>query len=176
MLVAGCGRVQSHLVQREADLPAGVLALVQRCHVQITALIAGGAGRLALHVGFEQVEFAACAHLALVAVLLNGLHGLPQIAAQVALVGGAVHAVQGAEKPNHSAGLRPPRQDGERGDIRLQQKILVGRFQQICGVEGNAVHNGTVQLPGHDCNIFHVAERITKCQTNELDIVFLNEF
>ena len=58
VLVAGCGGVQSHLVQREADLPAGVLALVQRCHVQITALIAGGAGRLALHVGFEHASLA----------------------------------------------------------------------------------------------------------------------
>ncbi len=175
MLVAGGGRVQSHFLQRQADLAAGVFAFVQRSHVQIAALIAGLLGGLALHVGFEQVELAAGAHFTLIALILKGLHGFPQIAAKIALVGSAVHVVQFTEETYHTTGLGPPRQNGQGRGVRFQQQVLVRCLQQSGGIERNAVCNGTVQFPWHDGNIFHISKRVAKGHANEFYVIFLDE-
>ena len=117
--MAGCSRIQSHFIQRQADFPAGVFTLIQRGNIQIAALVAGLPRGLALHVSFKEVEFTARPHFALVALVLNGFHGLAQILPEIVFIRGSVHAVQGAEKAYHPAGLRPPRQRGKRGGIRL---------------------------------------------------------
>ena len=131
VLVAGCGGIQPHLLQGQTDLTACVFALVQRCNVQITALVAGNPGGLSCHVGLEQIELTACSHFALIALFLERLHGLPEIPAQVALIGCAVHVIQLAEKADHTSRLGPPGQDGQGGGVRFQKQVLMGCLQAV---------------------------------------------
>lgn len=66
VLVTGGSRVQSHFFQRQADFPSGIFALVQRCNVQIAALVIGFSSRIALYISLKQIKFTAGCNLTLI--------------------------------------------------------------------------------------------------------------
>ena len=121
MLVTGGSRIQSHFFQRQADFPSGIFALVQRCNVQIAALVIGFSGRIALYISLKQIKFTAGCNLTLIVVFFNLSHGIAEILPQVPCIRLAVHGHQIAEEPDNSAGLRSPRQNGKGRAFRFQQ-------------------------------------------------------
>ena len=57
-LVVRCLHLKAKLLQCQADLPAGGLAVIQRAQIEIAGLVIGLGGGLALLVGLEQEELA----------------------------------------------------------------------------------------------------------------------
>ena len=177
LVVAVLG-VQAHFLNGKADLPADVLAFVQRRDVKIAAYVQRNAGRAAVLVGLEQVELALAADVADKAHGAGTLDDGLQVAAAVALKRLAVGQGDVAVHADDAALGGAPRQHGGGVRVRPEHKVaLLDVHEPGDGrpVEADTLGKGAGQLTGKKRNVFLVAENIAECQFCELNIVVLNK-
>ena len=177
LMVAVLG-VQAHLLDGKADLPADVLALVQRRNVKIAAHIQRDAGGVAVLVRLKQIELALAAHIAGQAHGAGALDDGLQVAAAVALERFAVGQRDIAVHTDDAALGRPPGQHG--GGVRVGPEHQVALFHvhkpgDGRAVEADALGKSAGQLTGKEGDIFLVAEDIAERQFGKLDVVVLNK-
>mgnify|MGYP001086109461 CR=1 FL=1 len=178
MLVVAAFRDDAHVFQRQANIPADVLALVQRRDVKIAAYVQRNAGRVAVLVGLEQVELALAADVADKAHGAGTLDDGLQVAAAVALKRLAVGQGDVAVHADDAALGGAPRQHGGGVRVRPEHKVaLLDVHEPGDGrpVEADTLGKGAGQLTGKKRNVFLVAENIAECQFCELNIVVLNK-
>ena len=170
--------VQAHFLDGKADLPADVLALVQRRNVKIAAHIQRDAGGVAVLVRLKQIELALAAHIAGQAHGAGALDDGLQVAAAVALERFAVGQRDIAVHTDDAALGRPPGQHG--GGVRVGPEHQVALFHvhepgDGRAIEADALGKSAGQLTGEEGDIFLVAEDIAERQFGELDVVVLNK-
>ena len=177
-LVVGALRLDAHLLQHQADLPADMLSLVVGGDIHVAGLVVGDGGGPAVFIELEEIEF----HLRAegeVAALGGGIgHGFFQDAAGVPLEGPAIGVENIAEHPHDLALLRPPRKLDQRGRVRPQQQVGTGLAAKAIngrGVDGDAVFKGAAQLAGHDGHVVLPAVDIAEGQADEPDVLLLYE-
>ena len=121
--VVGALRPDAHLLQRQADLAADVLAAVLGGYVHVARVVVGDAGRLAVLVALEDVKLHLGAEGKAVARVLGPLHGAAQQRAGVRLKGAAVGILYVAEEPDDLAVFGPPGQLCKRARVGVQEHI-----------------------------------------------------
>ena len=135
-------------------------------------------GRIASLVALEQVKFTFGAEFAGQIAFACAAYGLPEQETAVPGKGLAVGLTDFAVKAHDTSLTGPPGQDRERGGIGEEQKIASIRGSEArkggC-VKADALAEGTRQLAGHDRDVLLYAEDIAKGETDELDIIFLDE-
>lgn len=169
--------LNAHLCQRDADLPADVLALVVGRDVHIAGLVVGLARGAALFVGFEQVKFHFGAEIKGDAGAGGVGRGGSQQRSGIAGQHAAVGMGDGAEHPNDAPLVRPPGQRGQRGGIRMQDEVgahLAAEAGDGRRVDGDAIIKGARQLGGQDGDVFLPAENIAEGQPDKTDILLFH--
>lgn len=134
--------LKPHLLQAQADLPAGALPVVQGTQVEIARLVAGLGGGFAVLVGLEEEKLQlrpgveGKAHV--VCPAQHPLEYVPGIAHKRRAVG----VVDVADEPCHFAVLGAPGQHGERVQIRPQ--VLVGLLDADKALNRAAVYHDLI--------------------------------
>ena len=177
LVVAGLD-LKAHLLQGEADLPAGAFAMVQGAQVEVARLVAGAGGGTAVLIGLEQEELQLRAGVEGVAHVLRPLDDPLQHVPGIAGEGGAVGVVDLADEPGHLAVLGPPGENGE--GVQVGVEVLVGLLNADKALDGAAVHhNFIVQRPldlgGGDGHVFELAENVGELHPDELDVFVLDQ-
>ena len=129
-------RAHAHLLHGQADVPAEVLACVQRGHVKVAAKVDGDTGGAAPVIILEQVELTLCAHIAGDAQLFEFSVHAAQKAAAVAAKGLAVRLFHITEELHHPALGRAPGENGHGGQIVCQHGNVLLSAKDIA--EGKA--------------------------------------
>ena len=166
-----------HALQSQADLPADVLPLVLRGHIHVARMVEGLGGGVAVHIGFEEVEFE----------FRPDLHGKPQV---LGLPDGPAQqgpAVQGegppigiadlAEHPDHLPPAGPPGHQGQGGGNGEEKQVRLHHAAEAPdggGIKGNALGESALELLGHDGNILLSSGNVAECQADELHILLLH--
>ena len=73
--------------------------------------------------------------------------------------------------------LRTPRQERQRGRIRVQEQIgvnLTAKSGNGGSIDGDAVGEGAGELAGHDRNVLLIAVDVAERHADELDVLFLD--
>ena len=178
MLVVAAFRDDAHVFQCQANIPADVLALVQRRHVHVAGAVLRVQGNIPRVVGLEKVEL----------VLRADLERQPQRFRLFDLLAEDTPAIPGKERTvrqeavAHHAGdaprLRTPRQEGDGLRVRAQEQLAMADIAEALDrrrIEGDAAAECPVELRGHDGDVFERAEQIDECQTDKFDVVFFDE-
>ena len=174
LLMVRALRPYPHLLQRQADLPPHILALVLRRDVHVPCVVVGDVGRFTVFVPAEEIELHLRAEGETDAQCFRVRHRLTQQRAAVGLEGGAIGPQHVAEHPRHSAVIRPPGQHTEGAAVRMQEQVrvdLVAEAGHSGGIESDAVAEGPVQLIRQNRYIFLAAENIAEGQTQEFYIL-----
>ena len=175
LVVAGLD-LKFHGFQRQADLPAGGLTVVQRTQIEVAGLVVGLGGGFALVIGLEQEEFRLGAYIEGVkAHILGFLQGPLEHVAGIAGKGRAVGVVYIADEPGHLAvvGLPGKHPIG----FQVGEQVLVGLVDADEAFNGGTVKHALIvdrllDLGGGDGHVFQLAENISELQTDEFDILF----
>ena len=122
LVVAGLHR-HAHLLQIQADLPAGPLPMVQRAQVKIAGLVGSPDGGLTVFIGLEQEELQFRSHIAGEAQGVGTAEHPLQHTSGITGEGGTIGVVDVADQPGHLAVLGPPGQDGK--GVQVRPEILV---------------------------------------------------
>ena len=168
----------AHLLHGQADVPAQVLACVQRGHVKIAAKINGDAGGAAVVIVLKQVELHLGAHVAGEAQLFELAVHLPQKAPAVAAKGRAVRLFHVAEKLHHPALGGAPGQDGHGGKVGPEDEVALLHVHKACNgaaVKADAVLQGFGQIAAQDGDVLLDAEDIAESKADEFDVVVLHK-
>ena len=145
LVVAGLD-LYAHFLQRQRDLPAGALAVVQGTQVKVSRLVRGPDRGAALLVGLEQEKFQLRPHVKVESQRLRLLQRPLEDIPGIALEGRPVRIVNIADQPGHLSVLGPPGQDGE--GVRVRTQILVRLLHPDGALDGAAVqHDLPVQRP-----------------------------
>ena len=177
LVMAGL-HLNAHVLQRQADLPAGALAVVQRAQVEVAGLIGGLGGGIAVVIGLEQEELRLRAHIKYVSHPLCPGQSPLQHAPGVAHEGRAVGVVDLADQTGHLAVLRAPGQHRE--GVQVRPEVLVGFLNADKALNGAAVHHdlvvhGPLNLGGGDRYVFQLTENIGELHTDELNVLFFHQ-
>ena len=170
--------LKAHVLQAQADLPAGALAVVQGAQVEIAGLVGGLGGGVAVIVRLEQEKLQLRPHVEGIAHALRPLDHLLQNAPGIAHEGRAVRIVDVADQTGHLAVLGPPGQDGE--GIQVRPQVLVGLLNADKALNGAAVQHdlvvyGPLHLGRRDGDVFHLSENVGELHADELNIFFLHQ-
>ena len=122
LVVAGLHR-HAHLLQIQADLPAGPLPMVQRAQGKIAGLVGSPDGGLTVFIGLEQKELQFRSHIAGEAQGVGTAEHPLQHTSGITGEGGTIGVVDVADQPGHLAVLGPPGQDGK--GVQVRPEILV---------------------------------------------------
>ena len=168
-------QVEAHLLQRQLDVAAAVLAAVDRGHVEVGRGVVRVDGRVAVGVQPEQEELGLRADLHRVAEV----GGLRQHALQVrARVAGERLAVGVGDVADQARGAgvlgAPPRQHGVRR--RIRQEVHVRLLDPLEAADRRAVEHQLVverllQLLDRDRDVLDLAVRLGELQPYEGDVV-----
>ena len=177
LVVAAFGD-DAHVFQRQANIPADVLALIQRRHVHVAGAVLRVQGNIPRVVGLEEVEL----------VLRADLERQPQRFRLFDLLAEDTPAIPGKERTvrqeavAHHAGdaprLRTPRQEGDGLRVRAQEQLAMADIAEALDrrrIERDAAAECPVELRGHDGDVFERAEQIDERQTDKFDVVFFDE-
>ena len=174
-MVAGLD-LKAHVLQSQADLPAGDLSGIHGAQIKIAGLIVGLGSGFAVLIGTEQEELRLGAHIESVVAHIGGTLQYPlEHAAGIAHKGAAVRVMHIADEPRHLAVLAVPGKDDKGIQIGIQ--VLVGLINADKALDGGAVKHDLIvdrlfDLRGGNGHIFQLAENIGKLQANELHIFF----
>ena len=173
LVVAGLD-FKAHLLQAQADLPAGGLPVVQGAQVKVSGLVAGAGGGAAVLVGLEQEELQLRPGVEGEAHVLRLPDGLLEHVPGVAHEGRAVGIAHVADQPGHLPVLGPPGQ--HRKGVQVRPQVLVGLLHPDKALNGAAVHHDLpVQRPldlrRGDGHVFHLSEDIGKLHADKLDVL-----
>ena len=142
LVVAGLHR-HAHLLQIQADLPAGPLPMVQRAQVKVARLVPGAGGGPALLVGLKEEKLQLRADVEGVKAHVPGLSDHPaEHPSGVAYEGGAVGVVHVADEPGHPPLGGPPGENGKAAPVREQ--VLVRLVHPGKALDGGAVEHDLV--------------------------------
>ena len=175
LMVAGLD-LEAHLLQGQADFTASPLPVIQGAQVEVSGLIVGLGGGLALLVSLEEEELRLGAHAeGVIAHILGPLEHPLQHAAGVAHEGGAVGVVDIADEPGHLAVLGPPGEHSE--GVQVGVEILVGLIDAHEALDGGAVQHDLVvdrllDLRGRDGHVLELTENVGELHTDKLDVLF----
>ena len=172
-------RGNTHLHKRIANVPAQVLARVQRIHIHVARLIDGLICSASPIIPSEYIELHLRAEFHFHASRPRFLHRRLEHIAGVALKGRAVRIDDIAEHAAYSAVCGSPGNDGNGGGIRSQKQIAADvRIEAGDGssVNGDAVFHGPLQLSRHDRDILLCSEHVKICQPYKFNIVFFYKF
>ena len=175
--MVGAFGADAHLLQRQADFPAHVLAPVLRRDVHIAGGIKRDPGGLSLLVAAEQIEFHLGTEGEFQSLRLRVRHSLRQQGAGVGLTGTAVRVFQRAEQAHDAPVLGAPRQGRQRSGVGAQQEVgshLAAEAGDCRCVDGDAAVQRALQLAGHDGYVFLPSAHVTESQPDELDILLGN--
>ena len=173
LVVAGLD-LEAHLLQAQADLPAGGLPVVQGAQVEVPGLVAGAGGGAAVLISLEQEELQLRPGVEGEAHVLRLPQRPLQHASGVSHEGRAVGIVDVADQPGHLAVLGPPGQHRE--GVQVRPQVLVGLLHPDEALDGTAVHHDLpVQSPpdlrGGDGHVFQLAEDVGELHADELDVL-----
>ena len=171
-------RAHAHLLHGQADVPAEVLACVQRGHVKVAAKVDGDTGGAAPVIILEQVELTLCAHIAGDAQLFEFSVHAAQKAAAVAAKGLAVRLFHITEELHHPALGRPPGENGHGGKIRPQHKVAFLHLHKAgngAAVEADTVFQSFGQIVCQHGNILLSAKDIAEGKAHKFDVVVLHK-
>ena len=177
LVVAVLG-AHAHLLHGQADVPAQILARVQRGYIEVAAKVDGHTGRAAVVIVFEQVKLALGSHVAGKAQLAELAAHLAQKAPAVAAEGGAVRLLHVAEELHHPALGGPPRQDGHGGQVGPEDKVALLHLHEPgngAAVEADAVLQCLGQVAGQYGDVFLGAEDIAERKADEFNVVVLHK-
>ena len=169
---------EAHLLQAQADLPAGGLALIQGAQIKIARPVTGLGGGHPTVVRLEEEELALGADIQSIAQVRRlALHPAQHLTG-VAHKGGAVSVVHITQEPTHLASGGTPGVDGKAVQIRVQ--VLVGLIDMDKALNGGSVDHhpavhGLLQLRDGDRHIFQFAEYIHKLHPDEFHILLLDD-
>ena len=171
-------RAHAHLLHGQADVPAEVLACIQRGHVKVAAKVDGDTGGAAPVIILEQVELTLCAHIASDAQLFEFAIHAAQKAAAVAAKGLAVRLFHITEELHHPALGRPPGENGHGGKIRPQYKVAFLNVHKACNgaaVKADTILHGLGQVAGKHGDVFLGAKDIAEGKADKFDVVVLHK-
>ena len=170
-------RLNSHLLECQANLPSKILALIERRDIHIARVIVGRIGAVAVIIRLEEIEL----HLGLkvepIALLAGIFHGAAQQGARIRLDRFSVGIAKRAEHTDHLAVLGPQREDGN--SIRFGMKpnvysVIAAETRNVRSVDRIALFERSVELGGLDGYILLYAENIAKSKADELNVLFLD--
>ena len=174
LLVIGALREDIHLLQRQIYLAAYILPPVIGCDIHISGMIVRLQRALSVLIAFEQVKFHPRTEGECDALGLCRLDGTGQDAPAVTFAYAAVQIAYGAVHPDHTPVIGTPREDRQRIGIRHEieiQVLYIAEARDGLRIERDAVPECLFNLAGHDGYVFLLAVDITKCKTDELDIL-----
>ena len=178
LVVAGLD-LKLHSLQRQADLPAGRLAVVQGAQIEVAGLVVGLGGGLTLVIGLEQEEFRLGTHIkGIKAHVLGLLQGPLQHVAGVAGEGRTIGVVHVADQAGHLTVAGPPGEDGEGVQVGVQVLIrLVDADKTLDGgaVEHDLVVDRLLNLGGGDGNVFQLTEDVGELEADKLNILLMDD-
>ena len=177
LVVAGL-YFKAHLLQGEAYVAAGGLAVVHRAEVEVSCLVAGLAGRLAVGVHLEEEKLALGADVEGIAHGSRALQHRLQHMARVADKGRAVGVIDVADEPRGAPALGLPGQHHE--GVRVGIEVLVALVDAGEALDGAAVYHdlviqGLFQLPAADGNVLQLAENVGELHADELNVLFSDD-
>ena len=174
LMVAGFD-LKAHLLQIQADLPAGGFAVVQRAQVEVARLVLGAGGGPAVLVRLKEEKFQLRPDVELIKA--HGV-GPAQRPAQhppgVPHKGRAVGVVHVAEHAGHPAPGHLRRQDKEAVQVGVQALVrLVDAGEALDGgaVKHDLVVHRLLHLGGGDGHVLHLAENVGELHPDELDLL-----
>ena len=176
-LVVGRLDLKAHLLKRHADLPAGVLAVVERTQVKVGGLVGRRGSRRALLVRLEQEGLALRADVERIAHCLRALELPLQNPARVSDAGDAVRIVYVAEQARHLDALRQPGQDCEGIQIGIQVLVALlnaGEAFDGTAVDHDLVVHGLFDLADGDRDILQLSEDVGELHADVLHIALLD--
>ena len=176
-LVVGGFRLDPHPLQSKADLPADIFAFVFRGHIHVACMVIGNIGGFPILVQFEQIELQFRAEGEGIACFRRICDGTFQNASGVVGEPAAIRIGDGTHHPHHPAMLRPPGKHRNGGGVRVQKQVGMNLVAEACDgrcIDGDAIAKSPFQLLGHDRDVFWLPMDITKCQTDELDILLFD--
>ena len=169
---------EAHLLHGQADVPADVLAGVQRRYVEIAACVDGDAGGTAPVVVLEEIELALGADVAAQAQLLEPAVDVPQEAAAVAAEGGVVRLFHVAEELHHPALSRAPGQDGHGGQVGPEHQVALLHVHEArdgAAVEADAIFQRLGKVACQHGDVLLEAEDVTEREADKFYVVVLDE-
>ena len=178
-LVMGSFDFKTHLLQRHADFTASAFAVIQRTKIEVTGFIAGFGSRATLFVRLEQEKLAFRADVEGISHIRCFLQNLLQHAAGISDKGGAVGIVYIADQARNPSVLRPPGQNGEGIQIRIQVLVALlnaGEAFDGAAVDHDLVVYGLLNLACSDCHILELTEDIGKLHADKFHIAILDHF
>ena len=177
LVVAVLGR-KAHLLHGQADVPAQVLACIQRGHIEIAACVDGDAGGTAMVVVLEEIELALSAYIAAQAQISEPAVDVPQEAAAVAAEGGVVRLFHVAEELHHPPLGGAPGQDGRGGQVGPEDKVALLHMHEArngAAVEADALFQRLGQVAGQHGDVLLNAKDVTEREADKFYVVVLDE-
>ncbi len=123
LLVVGALGLHAHLLERDADLPADVLALVHGGDVHVAGAVVGDRGGLALLIGLEEIKLHLRAERKAYAQGCGALHRLFQQRAGVCFQRRPVGVGNAAEHAHDLPVFPAPGERGERSGIGAKKEV-----------------------------------------------------
>ncbi|CDN43139.1 Putative uncharacterized protein [Paenibacillus sp. P22] len=177
-LVMGGLDLEVHLLERQHDFAAAVLAEVHRRQIEITALVVELGRRLALLVRLEQEEFGLRTYVhRSEAHFLGFLEHALQNAAGIAGERRAVRHVDVADQAGDAI-LRNPREYDPSAEVGI--KIHIGFLDTDITFDRGAVEHHFIvesflKLADRNLDVFDRAQQIRELETDESDVLFLGD-
>ena len=178
LMVAGLD-LKAHLLQIQADLPAGALTVVQGAQVEVARLVPGEGGGVALVVSLKEEELQLRPDVeGIKAHVPAALEHPAEHPAGVAHKGGSVRVIHVADQPGHLALGGPPGEDGKA--VQIGVEVLIGLIDAGVALDGGAVKGDLVvhrlfNLGGGDGHILQLSEDVHKLHPNEFDVLLLHD-
>ena len=171
--MVGALGLDSHLLQRDADLPADVLALVPGGDVHVAGAVVGDRGGLALLIGLEEIKLHFRPKGKAHAQGCGALHRLFQQRTGVCFQCRPVGVGDAAEHAHHLPVLAAPGEGGEGAGIGVKKEVgahLAPEARNGRGVDGDALTEGTFQFIRHDGDVLLLSEDVAEGQTDKAHI------
>ena len=146
-------RLDPHLLQHQADLPADRFPLVIWRNVHIAGPVVWDLCVVALFIDSKQIELHLGAERKPEAPGVGLRHRLFEDASGIPLKGPAVRVGDVTEHPHHLALFWAPGELDQGGGVRVEQKIgsnLAAESIHCRCVKGDPVCKGALELAGHD--------------------------
>ena len=175
-------RMNAHLLKRQADFAAHVLALVARSKVAVAGFVERLFRRLALVVALEKVEFAFRADVERKTFLARLFDEIRKNLPRIALERLSVCIADVAEETDDATDLRSPRKDAQSRSVRNDEQIRLCDAQKSLDracVKRNSAAECHLKLARLNRNRLHASVNVRKKKFDEADIIFayvLNRF
>ena len=171
-------RCDTHILERQADLAAHVLALILRRGIHKARVVKGDSRCIAVFIVLEKVEFVSCPKFKYYTMKFCNVNRFFQDAAAVDVKTGAIRTTNVAEKAHDAPVCGPPRQKRHGGGIRHQKELAVRLFfkaHDARSINGNAALERRSQKARLNGDDLLSAENIAERHFDELNVVICDK-